>query len=85
MPLAIGLSIISFALAHAIQGMRSVLAIAAIATSFHALFVLSGSLYVGMLVHFVYDVIAGFTYAQLARELGFLPSVPKVLSPGSPG
>jgi membrane protease YdiL (CAAX protease family) len=77
LPLSIGLSIVSFALAHAIQGVRSVFAIAAIAASFHALFFLSGSLYVGMVVHFVYDVVAGFTYARLARELGFLPSTPK--------
>jgi membrane protease YdiL (CAAX protease family) len=73
--LAVGfsLSVLSFALAHAIQGVRSVLAIAAIAIAFHALVFLSGSLYVAMTVHFVYDVIAGFSYARFARELGFLP------------
>ena len=75
--LAIGivLSIVSFALAHAIQGLRSVLAIAAIAASFHALVFVSGSLYVAMMVHFVYDVIAGFTYARFAREMGLLPAI----------
>lgn len=67
-------SVISFALAHAIQGPRSVLAIAAIAAAFHALVFISGSLYVAMVVHFVYDVIAGFTYARFARQLGLLPS-----------
>lgn len=72
--LGVGLSVASFALAHAIQGLRSVLAIAAIALAFHALVFISGSLYVAMLVHFVYDVIAGFTYARFARELGLLPS-----------
>jgi uncharacterized protein len=68
----IALSVASFALAHAIQGLRSVLAIAAIAVAFHALVFISGSLYVAMAVHFVYDVIAGFTYARFARELGML-------------
>ncbi len=67
-------SVVSFALAHAIQGPRSVLAIAAIAAAFHALVFVSGSLYVAMVVHFVYDVIAGFTYARFARQLGLLPS-----------
>ena len=70
--LGIALSVASFALAHAIQGPRSVLAIAAIAAAFHALVLISGSLYPAMLVHFVYDVIAGFTYARFARELGML-------------
>lgn len=73
LPIAIALSIVSFALAHAIQGLRSVLAIGAIAAAFHVLVALSGSLYVAMVVHFVYDVIAGFTYARFARDLGFLP------------
>ena len=68
----IALSIASFALAHAIQGLRSVLAIAAIAGAFHLLVFISGSLYVAMVVHFVYDVIAGFTYARFARDLGML-------------
>ncbi len=70
--LAVVLSVFSFAVAHAIQGLRSVLAIATIAASFHALVFISGSLYVGMVVHFVYDVIAGFTYAGFARDLGRL-------------
>jgi membrane protease YdiL (CAAX protease family) len=70
--MGIALSIVSFALAHAIQGLRSVLAIAAIAAAFHALVFVSGSLYVAMVVHFVYDVVAGFTYARFARELGML-------------
>ncbi len=69
---AITLSVVSFALAHAIQGLRSVLAIATIAAAFHALVFVSGSLYVGMVVHFAYDVVAGFTYARFARELGML-------------
>ena len=81
-PAAITISVFSFAVAHAIQGLRSVLAIASIAAAFHALVALSGSLYVAMAVHFAYDVVAGFTYARLARDLGKLdfpgdsPSIP---------
>jgi membrane protease YdiL (CAAX protease family) len=74
LPLAVGLSVLSFALAHAVQGIRSVLAIGAIAAAFHALVAISGSLYVAMAVHFIYDVIAGLTYARFAQELGHLPS-----------
>ena len=50
------------------------LAIAAIAAAFHVLVMVSGSLYVAMAVHFIYDVIAGFTYARFARQLGLLPA-----------
>jgi membrane protease YdiL (CAAX protease family) len=70
--LGVALSVASFALAHAIQGLRSVLAIAAIAAAFHALVFISGSLYPAMVVHFAYDVIAGFTYARFAKEFGML-------------
>lgn len=68
----IALSVLSFALAHAIQGVRSVLAIATIAAAFHALVLVSGSLYVAMAAHFIYDVAAGFTYARFAQDLGKL-------------
>ena len=71
-PVALTLSVLSFALAHAIQGVRSVFAIATIAAAFHALVAVSGSLYVAMVVHFAYDVIAGFTYAKFAQDLGIL-------------
>lgn len=73
----IALSVASFALAHAIQGLRSVLAIAGIAAAFHVLVFVSGSLYTAMVVHFAYDVIAGFTYARFARELGRLHARPE--------
>ena len=75
-PIAIILSVLSFALAHAIQGLRSVVAIAAIAAAFHALVLVSGSLYVAMAAHSAYDIIAGFTYARIARELGMLAEPP---------
>lgn len=73
----IALSVASFALAHAIQGLRSVLAIAGIAAAFHVLVFVSGSLYTAMVVHFAYDVIAGLTYARFARELGRLHARPE--------
>jgi membrane protease YdiL (CAAX protease family) len=74
-PAAIAISVFSFAMAHAIQGFRSMLAIASIAAAFHALVAVSGSLYVAMTVHFVYDVIAGFTYASFAKTAGRLETL----------
>jgi membrane protease YdiL (CAAX protease family) len=40
---------------------------------FQALALWTGALYVGMLAHFVYDVIAGLTYSRLVREMGVHP------------
>jgi hypothetical protein len=34
---------------------------------------LSGSLYVAMLVHVLYDITAGMAYGRLGRELGYSP------------
>lgn len=57
-----------FALAHAIQGWKSVLAIVGFAFGFHALVLTSGSIYTAIVVHFVYDVIAGLIYGHLLNE-----------------
>jgi membrane protease YdiL (CAAX protease family) len=74
------LSAISFALAHGIQGWKSVLGIFMFALGFQAVVVASGSLYVAMLVHVAYDLTAGFSYGRLAREMGYVPD----LGPGQP-
>ena len=68
---AIALAIVMFAIAHAIQGWKSVRVIAVFAAGFHALVWLSGSLYVAMAVHFLYDLVAGFSYEHLARKHGY--------------
>jgi membrane protease YdiL (CAAX protease family) len=67
------LSGVSFALAHAVQGWKSVVGILAFALAFQAVVVLSGSLWVAMAVHVAYDLTAGFTYGRLAREMGYVP------------
>ena len=69
--LACAVSVVMFAIAHAIQGWSSTIAIGAFAAGFHVIVWLSGSLYVAMIVHFIYDVVAGFAYAYLARKLGY--------------
>jgi membrane protease YdiL (CAAX protease family) len=68
---ACAVCVLMFAVAHAIQGWTSTIAIGVFAAAFHALVWLSGSLYVAMIVHFLYDLVAGFAYAHLARKLGY--------------
>jgi membrane protease YdiL (CAAX protease family) len=60
-----------FAVVHAVQGWRSAHIFILIAVGFHVVVWLSGSLYVAMAVHFIYDVTAGLTYGRLGRELGY--------------
>jgi membrane protease YdiL (CAAX protease family) len=71
--IAAALSGISFALAHAVQGWKSVCGIFVFALCFQLVVVASGSLLVAMLVHVAYDLTAGFTYGRLAREMGYVP------------
>jgi hypothetical protein len=42
-----------------------------IALAFQGLAVLTHALYVPMLVHFLYDVAAGFCYSRLGRAAGY--------------
>ncbi|HSP35762.1 MAG TPA: CPBP family intramembrane glutamic endopeptidase [Thermoanaerobaculia bacterium] len=68
---AVAVCVVMFAIAHAIQGWESTAIIAVFAAAFHVIVWMSGSLYVAMIVHFIYDLIAGFSYAHLARKLGY--------------
>src|SRR6185436_18860320 len=68
------LSALSFGGAHMIQGWRSASVIVVFALGFQALVWLTGSLYVAMAVHVVYDITAGIAYGRLGRELGFSPA-----------
>lgn len=66
-------SAISFAFAHYLQGLRSVIIIVMFAMGFQALAWLGGSLYVAMVVHTAYDITAGLMYGKLGRQLGYTP------------
>ena len=61
-------SAIAFGLAHAVQGMRSVAVVVVFGLAFQALCVLSGSLLPAMIVHALYDLVAGAAYARLAAR-----------------
>ena len=78
---AIGIAIVTFAIAHAMQGWKSVGVIGVFTAGFHLLVWLAGSLYVAMVVHSLYDLIAGFAYAHFGRKYNYdaiavPPSVP---------
>jgi membrane protease YdiL (CAAX protease family) len=62
---------IVFAVSHALQGWRSVIAILIFALAFHALVFISGSLLIAMVVHFLYDLIAGLAYGHYGERLGY--------------
>ena len=63
------LAAISFGLGHAIQGWKSTLIIFAFAVAFQGLVWATGTLYVAMAVHAIYDFIAGLAYASLYRKI----------------
>jgi membrane protease YdiL (CAAX protease family) len=72
---------ISFGLGHMVQGWKSSAIIVFFALAFQALVWLSGSLYVAMAVHIVYDIIAGLTYGRLGKEFGYSPELNEALKP----
>jgi membrane protease YdiL (CAAX protease family) len=69
------LSAISFALAHWVQGWRSAAGIFLFALGFQAIVLISGSLYVAMAVHVLYDVACGLAYGRYGRALGYKPDL----------
>jgi membrane protease YdiL (CAAX protease family) len=58
--LAILVAVIAFAAAHAIQGWRGALAVGILGGIFHAIVLITGTLYVAILVHVVYDFVLGY-------------------------
>lgn len=60
-----------FALCHYVQGWKSILAIFAFALIFQTMVYLTGSLFVVMAVHFLYDVTAGMMYSYFGDKLGY--------------
>ena len=68
------LSATSFGVAHYMQGWKSAAIIAVFALGLQGVVWISGSLYIAMLVHVLYDITAGLTYGKLGRELGYTPA-----------
>jgi membrane protease YdiL (CAAX protease family) len=63
----------AFAVAHAIQGWRTVAVIVLLAICNHVIVFATGDLYTAMAVHVVYDLLAGFILMRLAQRDGTLP------------
>jgi membrane protease YdiL (CAAX protease family) len=60
-----------FAISHFLQGVKSMTIIFGIALTFQMIAWVSGSLYVGIAVHALYDIAAGFSYAAYGEKLGY--------------
>jgi len=60
-----------FAISHFLQGWKSMAIIFGIALAFQMIAWVSGSLYIGMAVHALYDVIAGFYYGAYGEKVGY--------------
>lgn len=60
-----------FSISHAIQGAKSMAIIFGFALAFQAVAWMSGSLYVSMVVHALYDVTAGLAYGAYGERLGY--------------
>ena len=73
---AIILTAISFAVAHAVQGGKTMLVVFGIALMFHALVWLTNTLVIAMVVHSAYDIVAGYAAAQRAQALGIPDTTP---------
>jgi membrane protease YdiL (CAAX protease family) len=60
-----------FSISHFLQGWKSMAIIFGIALTFQAIAWLSGSLYVSMAVHALYDLAAGLAYGMYGEKLGY--------------
>jgi membrane protease YdiL (CAAX protease family) len=66
--LAALISAVVFAVSHMVQGWRSALVIFLFALVFQGLVLSTGTLYVAMAVHCVYDITAGMVYGTLSKR-----------------
>lgn len=60
-----------FSISHFLQGWKSMAIIFGIALAFQLIAWVSGSLYVSMAVHALYDVTAGLSYGAYGKKLGY--------------
>jgi membrane protease YdiL (CAAX protease family) len=59
---------LSFALAHAIQGWSGAAIIFIMAIIFQGIVLFTGTLYIAMAAHALYDIVAGFAYLRLYKQ-----------------
>jgi len=73
-----------FGFSHILQGWKNAVIIGIVALAMHGLVIWSGSLYIAMAVHAIYDLVAGFAYGKLGERLGYPPEGIEVPAPGVP-
>ena len=71
-----------FGFSHILQGWKNAVIIGIVALVMHGLVIWSGSLYIAMAVHAIYDLVAGFTYGRLGERLGYPSEGIEVSAPG---
>jgi membrane protease YdiL (CAAX protease family) len=84
-PVAVVVSIAAFVLAHGGRGRHRLIVIALLAVVFHVLVRLTGTLYLAMALHFLYDFIAGVIYIELGKRMPPAPVPAEPVSPAGPG
>ncbi|HVZ49502.1 MAG TPA: CPBP family intramembrane glutamic endopeptidase [Gemmatimonadaceae bacterium] len=87
---AMFLSAMAFAVAHAVQGGKTMAMVFIIAAVFHAIVYFTGTLVIAMVVHAAYDIIAGHVAGKRARAMDAADAAPadattaKTASPAPP-
>jgi membrane protease YdiL (CAAX protease family) len=71
---AVAICSVVFALAHLVQGWRTVAVICVMTVGMHLIVRATGDLYTAMAIHVVYDVLAGVVLLRLAKRDGLVPA-----------
>jgi membrane protease YdiL (CAAX protease family) len=75
--IAVVISVAAFVLAHGGRGRHRLILIGLLAVIFHFLVRMTGTLYLAMALHFLYDFIAGVIYLELGKRM---PPAPETAS-----
>jgi membrane protease YdiL (CAAX protease family) len=73
-----------FGLSHILQGWKNVVIVAIIALAIQGLVIWSGSLYLAIAMHAIYDLVAGLTCGKLGQRLGYPAEGIEVPTPAEP-
>ncbi len=81
--LAVSVACAAFGAAHAVQGRSGIIGAALFAAMFHAIVWLTGTLYTAIIVHALYDLVAGLVIARLASTSPLPPLRPTEPNPAT--
>jgi membrane protease YdiL (CAAX protease family) len=83
LPAAIAVSVV-FGFSHILQGWKSAVIVAIVALAMQGLVIWSGSLYIVMAMHAIYDLVAGLACGRLGERLGYPAEGIELPIPGAP-